>query len=147
MLLRPPTSKRTDTLFPYTTLFRSGQRLGVTDVGQVAEQLQALDEGLAAVAPGLEAEADQRAIAAAGEGAVADPLVAAVGQARIAHPGHGVVAAEELRHLEGVLAVPLHPPRPGLPALADQAGAYPGAPAPRPPQAPPAAHVRQPPYT
>src|SRR3546814_16079764 len=122
MLLRPPTSKRTDTLFPYTTLFRSGQRLGVTDVGQVAEQLQALYEGLAAVAPGLEAEADQRAIAAAGEGAVGDLLVAGVGQARIAHPGHGVVAAEELRHLEGVLAVSFHPPRDGLPAMDEPAG-------------------------
>src|SRR3546814_2049645 len=28
MILRPPRSTRTDTLFPYTTLFRSHQRVG-----------------------------------------------------------------------------------------------------------------------
>src|SRR3546814_10763050 len=28
MIRRPPRSTRTDTLFPYTTLFRSGQRFG-----------------------------------------------------------------------------------------------------------------------
>src|SRR3546814_3390851 len=31
MLLRPPRSTRTDTLFPYTTLFRSGRRFGDRD--------------------------------------------------------------------------------------------------------------------
>src|SRR3546814_1360056 len=30
MLLRPPRSTRTDTLFPYTTLFRSKLKLGMT---------------------------------------------------------------------------------------------------------------------
>src|SRR3546814_13401608 len=30
MLRRPPRSTRTDTLFPYTTLFRSGQGIGMT---------------------------------------------------------------------------------------------------------------------
>src|SRR3546814_14621655 len=30
MIRRPPRSTRTDTLFPYTTLFRSRQQLGVT---------------------------------------------------------------------------------------------------------------------
>src|SRR3546814_8758502 len=29
MIRRPPRSTRTDTLFPYTTLFRSGQRQGL----------------------------------------------------------------------------------------------------------------------
>src|SRR3546814_1812624 len=29
MIRRPPRSTRTDTLFPYTTLFRSGQRRGL----------------------------------------------------------------------------------------------------------------------
>src|SRR3546814_18465629 len=35
MLRRPPEPTRTDTLFPYTTLFRSGQRLldAVEDIG------------------------------------------------------------------------------------------------------------------
>src|SRR3546814_17064598 len=32
MRRRPPRSTRTDTLFPYTTLFRSGERLGSVDV-------------------------------------------------------------------------------------------------------------------
>src|SRR3546814_1490402 len=32
MIRRPPRSKRTDTIFPYTTLFRSLQSLGKTDV-------------------------------------------------------------------------------------------------------------------
>src|SRR3546814_9289187 len=39
MLRRPPRSTRTDTLFPYTTLFRSGKRLAgfveVLDLDQV----------------------------------------------------------------------------------------------------------------
>src|SRR3546814_9648682 len=30
MVRRPPRSKRTDTLFPYTTLFRSAKRVSVT---------------------------------------------------------------------------------------------------------------------
>src|SRR3546814_2232879 len=35
MILRPPRSTRTDTLFPYTTLFRSGVCLGHQAIGQV----------------------------------------------------------------------------------------------------------------
>src|SRR3546814_9002841 len=31
MIRRPPRSTRTDTLFPYTTLFRSGERVGAQD--------------------------------------------------------------------------------------------------------------------
>src|SRR3546814_20771117 len=34
MIRRPPRSTRTDTLFPYTTLFRSGHRLLAGDRGQ-----------------------------------------------------------------------------------------------------------------
>src|SRR3546814_20476802 len=33
MLRRPPRSKRTDTLFPYTTLFRSGAQPSLLDYG------------------------------------------------------------------------------------------------------------------
>src|SRR3546814_6557110 len=33
MIRRPPRSTRTDTLFPYTTLFRSGFAAGMPDVG------------------------------------------------------------------------------------------------------------------
>src|SRR3546814_20896972 len=39
MIRRPPRSTRTDTLFPYTTLFRSQ----VVDVGERAEEEQTLD--------------------------------------------------------------------------------------------------------
>src|SRR3546814_3869365 len=51
MIRRPPRSTRTDTLFPYTTLFRS-QRTGlVAEAGQrlvhrLAERAQALVRGL-----------------------------------------------------------------------------------------------------
>src|SRR3546814_16357273 len=34
MIRRPPRSTRTDTLFPYTTLFRSGQSLEVRDLAR-----------------------------------------------------------------------------------------------------------------
>src|SRR3546814_4877615 len=34
MILRPPISTRTDTLFPYTTLFRSRRRAGREGVGR-----------------------------------------------------------------------------------------------------------------
>src|SRR3546814_771429 len=46
MLRRPPRSTRTDTLFPYTTLFRS---VGVPELGMIAEHynqvIRALDDG------------------------------------------------------------------------------------------------------
>src|SRR3546814_6712714 len=45
MILRPPISTRTDTLFPYTTLFRSlhgGEEFEVLAHGQVAEQRELL---------------------------------------------------------------------------------------------------------
>src|SRR3546814_9171343 len=61
MIRRPPRSTRTDTLFPYTTLFRSqrieqdarqrlewGQRMGtaVDDLQRVAGQLQRVSAGI-----------------------------------------------------------------------------------------------------
>src|SRR3546814_15335465 len=48
MLRRPPRSTRTDTLFPYSTLFRSvdAQVAGVAEVG-VGEWRHVLQEGLA----------------------------------------------------------------------------------------------------
>src|SRR3546814_5604279 len=36
MIRRPPRSTRTDTLFPYTTLFRSGRPAGIAERDQVA---------------------------------------------------------------------------------------------------------------
>src|SRR3546814_20761001 len=37
MILRPPISTRTDTLFPYTPLFRSGGKAGCSQVLQLAD--------------------------------------------------------------------------------------------------------------
>ena len=51
-----------------------GQRLRVADVRQVAEQREVLDERLAGVRAALDAEGDQRAVAAA-QRAVGDRLV------------------------------------------------------------------------
>src|SRR3546814_13608569 len=41
MIRRPPRSTRTDTLFPYTTLFRSVQRHRVARVGVAVDRVQA----------------------------------------------------------------------------------------------------------
>src|SRR3546814_2873829 len=35
MIRRPPRSTRTDTLFPYTTLFQSGDRAGLPGIGRL----------------------------------------------------------------------------------------------------------------
>src|SRR3546814_20061958 len=56
MIRRPPRSTRTDTLFPYTTLFRSGQRRG-DRLAAVVGQRAAADAAHAAVA---RARADRR---------------------------------------------------------------------------------------
>src|SRR3546814_15197434 len=50
MIRRPPRSTRTDTLFPYTTLFRSGVALG--EVGGVGGELVGDDADLHIVAVG-----------------------------------------------------------------------------------------------
>src|SRR3546814_17076731 len=52
MLLRPPRSTRTDTLFPYTTLFRSG-RLGAPS-GKLRPPLQHLIRRAMPVGPGAD---------------------------------------------------------------------------------------------
>src|SRR3546814_1358203 len=56
MLRRPPRSTRTDTLFPYTTLFRSGATVGIRDrarrhaehveADRVPDRRDARDDGL-----------------------------------------------------------------------------------------------------
>src|SRR3546814_8393316 len=65
MIRRPPRSTRTDTLSPYTTLFRSGQHFPVG--GQVAADFQfaTADAGLAG---GLVDAADRRAAVINGAG-------------------------------------------------------------------------------
>src|SRR3546814_4684173 len=45
MIRRPPRSTRTDTLFPYTTLFRSKNRFGGTDeIGVFSMESEGLEE-------------------------------------------------------------------------------------------------------
>src|SRR3546814_15364512 len=64
MIRRPPRSTRTDTLFPYTTLFRS--RPGVDaagDVENLAETLRAEVVGRLRAAPAVVAEETQRQVA------------------------------------------------------------------------------------
>src|SRR3546814_15404272 len=66
MIRRPPRSTLTDTLFPYTTLFRSGSRLGSPDEYAIPQGL----DGLPVILTGGETdewvpEADIRATAQA----------------------------------------------------------------------------------
>src|SRR3546814_3978626 len=78
MIRRPPRSTRTDTLFPYTTRFRSGQLVAELDGGRALVAGEALlapraelllggggalgehDEGLDGLAPALVGHADHR---------------------------------------------------------------------------------------
>src|SRR3546814_14809449 len=46
MIRRPPRSTRTDTLFPYTTLFRSGRRCRHADEAAVVHRFFEVDEDL-----------------------------------------------------------------------------------------------------
>src|SRR3546814_6022249 len=54
MIRRPPRSTRTDTLFPYTTLFRSQTLLGVTGSGKtytIANVIQQVQKPTLVMAP------------------------------------------------------------------------------------------------
>src|SRR3546814_15313758 len=101
MIRRPPRSKRTDTLFPYTTLFRTVRVVGV-------------GEGVAAFAPGIDRPVRQRlhaaaegagrerlragvAVAAAGPADLRERDGVAVGVGQVGRRGHGqyAVAAGE----------------------------------------------------
>src|SRR3546814_7537883 len=87
MIRRPPRSTRTDTLFPYTTLFRSGFRL--SSVGAVGAKY--------ANPPIFGADVDEAAEAVGGHIAVA--IFGAV------EPGHhlfGKFVAEAVAHLGSV---------------------------------------------
>src|SRR3546814_5544743 len=71
MLRRPPRSTRTDTLFPYTTLFRSA---GESFLGSTAIHTAVPDLRVLSVADGPDAEVDAHAL---GEGFEADAFVPA----------------------------------------------------------------------
>src|SRR3546814_20201990 len=45
MIRRPPRSTRTDTLFPYTTLFRSGMRIRLLGTGTPTPSLERMSSG------------------------------------------------------------------------------------------------------
>ena len=83
------------------------ERLGVADVGEVAEQLEPLDKLAAGLKAALHAEADEPA-EAAGQILLGERVGRAALQAGIVHPGHAVVALEELGDLERVGAAALH---------------------------------------
>src|SRR3546814_17447249 len=50
MIRRPPRSTRTDTRFPYTTLFRSGDLVTIQDILYVLELRQSLESAAAGIA-------------------------------------------------------------------------------------------------
>src|SRR3546814_2120544 len=71
MIRRPPRSTRTDTLFPYTTLFRSAAD-PATALGTQALTLGMMDEGTKALNASQLAEAQERLGADISTGADAD---------------------------------------------------------------------------
>src|SRR3546814_19705070 len=60
MIRRPPRSTLTDTLFPYTTLFRSYKHRMITDVRELKLPLPSLDQIMLAFGPGRLAEVTGR---------------------------------------------------------------------------------------
>src|SRR3546814_2130638 len=63
MIRRPPRSTRTDTLFPYTTLFRSHQQAIVAVADQPSRPLAGGRNHRQAVHPALQHDAAQRLVA------------------------------------------------------------------------------------
>src|SRR3546814_4262783 len=83
MIRRPPRSTRTDTLVPYTTLFRAGRREGEGPGGEVADVRSQEGEVVGLAQPGAEARARRGGdgpVRAAGGGA--GGLVPAAGTRR-----------------------------------------------------------------
>src|SRR3546814_14473958 len=69
MIRRPPRSTRTDTLFPYTTLFRSGQQ-ALAELGHLLAVLQhdgVLADQVDAAAVAVQVDADARPVEAGGD--------------------------------------------------------------------------------
>src|SRR3546814_3027241 len=78
MIRRPPRSTRTDTLFPYTTLFRSGQ-VDRDQRQQDRHQLRAPDDGIEQLERHHQIQPPLRAL-------VGDQLAVAAGQLRDPDP-------------------------------------------------------------
>src|SRR3546814_12620170 len=94
MIRRPPRSTRTDTLFPYTTLFRSALPAVAVARGDVVQAelrearlggLQQLLEALDGVDPAADARQHRGLVARAG--ADLQHLGAPAGAQRLGHPG------------------------------------------------------------
>src|SRR3546814_15317770 len=69
MIRRPPRSTRTDTLFPYTTLFRSGQQ-ALAELGHLLAVLQhdgVLADQVDAADVAVQVDADARPVEAGGD--------------------------------------------------------------------------------
>src|SRR3546814_20218674 len=92
MIRRPPRSTRTDTLFPYTTLFRSGRTEDRRALLAVADRAQ------------------PRAVDALGRQVVADRVRAALAEGEVVFAGAALVGvAFDRRRDVGVLAQPAGP--------------------------------------
>src|SRR4051812_17876872 len=83
------------------------EALGVAEVGEVGEDLDGVDQLRAGVAPSLDAEGDDGALAI-GKVLVGELLIRAAGEAGVFHPGDGGVFLEPLGDRERVAAVLLH---------------------------------------
>src|SRR3546814_21006487 len=89
MIRRPPRSTRTDTLFPYTTLFRSvGQEVTGIEAGQVGVAVPAQRRRPAQLAGGVERAGRHRGVQ------LAHVDFGAVAEAVETHPGLLVAALE-----------------------------------------------------
>src|SRR3546814_20984516 len=98
MIRRPPRSTRTDTLFPYTTLFRSYHRLRADREVAVGDDVDArrkvggaADPEAAAVAPGLQRRSDL------GLACLNPDVRVAAGRRRYRHDDVGVGVVHALR--------------------------------------------------
>src|SRR3546814_6815748 len=99
MIRRPPRSTRTDTLFPYTTLFRSAQAVASPDLDLAAKALHYLalaDDLLAPVSPRLVAIGG---LSGTGKSTIAKLVAPCLGRA----PGARILRSDVLRkRLAGV---------------------------------------------
>src|SRR3546814_18660123 len=90
MVRRPPRSTRTDTLFPYTTLFRSGAEAQASGVGRIVDETLDLDPRRAQGLVELRFDPAQRGVVD-----------------RVAQRGHGVPPWRSARALQRSLAMPV----------------------------------------
>src|SRR3546814_21131357 len=100
MIRRPPRSTRTDTLFPYTTLFRSAQRCGASASGRRFRRM-----GI-----GMLADGSAREIGSSGAGRVPELQQSVLGRiVEVGGPQPPVLAVHGRRILQPALAGRVHP--------------------------------------